>query len=530
MSEKIRGLMAVERLLQQSLEAELQFIVPVRVHCAVRENTFLISIHVCESSNLSPSLVLPWVEKKIATERILQDYPLQTYFIVHEKTRFEALSSSALVPLPPSSLVRQSWTFSLSPRAIGWGLAICASLAAIYSLSRPCLWGNCPNLKRAQQLGEQAIRAIEPTVSYSYIVAANQDLSRSLALLDDIPPWSPYHSTAVDLITTYQDRSKDLDRILSSLKTTSPAMILAQEKHLTLDRQEEIGQLWRNSLNNLAQFSQESPFYPFVFAKIREYRRDLAALDRRIEREQQALQDLASSQKLARMAISRQKSVKSLTDWQFIDRTWREAVNRLQKIPSDAHAAKEARRLLETYGSQWASVRSDREREELALARIQQAGDRVKLAENAVKSQKWSESATQLQHGLTLLQQIPRDSLQYPQAERAIARYQLSLQQARGRERVSKDLEQICAKRAKICTYELGDERVRIYLIAAYTAQVRNTARQAQTQANMQTQLELMNHLSRLENAFQMVSDSTAKAVEVYNFDRVLMAVYEPKK
>jgi hypothetical protein len=71
MRENILDLKDWELWLQQSLQQELQLIVPLRVDCAAREQTIFIAIHVCESSNLLPSIVLPLVENLLAKVPIL---------------------------------------------------------------------------------------------------------------------------------------------------------------------------------------------------------------------------------------------------------------------------------------------------------------------------------------------------------------------------------------------------------------------------------------------------------------------------
>jgi hypothetical protein len=268
----------------------------------------------------------------------------------------------------------------------------------------------------------------------------------------------------------------------------------------------------------LSSFSADSPLYGFSRRKIPPYRANLAEIDRRIDRERLAIQNLEKAQQMVEMAIERQKIAKSVTDYQLIGNTWLQALDKVREIPADTHASRMALRQEEIYRTGWTTVRS-----------LRQAFDRAKKAEKAAKNNQWSESVTYWQEGLNFLHPIPRNSREYQQVEKAIALYQRSLQQARQREQIDKDLQQICKKTVHICLYEVGADKIRVYITQEYAGQVQNTALEAQTRADTRVQVDLWNHLARIESAFQEISDRAAKTVEIYNVDRVLLSIYEPK-
>jgi hypothetical protein len=514
MREKGRSLQEIERWLERSLQEEFPSIVPLKIHCAVQEETFLVSVHVIESNVLSPSLVLPLLEKEVANREILADYPLETFWIVHEPSRFEALSAAALVPFVPSSLVYcDNRRFFRYKQVLVGFLAMFSLFGSFFLFTRPCVWETCPELEQAQHLGERAIRAIEPDGR-----TAKQDISRSLALLASIPPWSPAHDRSVSLGIVYREKAKEIDLAIAILDRARRAELLGRENSLSISQLEEMSQLWQDNLADLASFSRYSPLYDFSRRKIPPYRANLAEIEHRIDRERLAIQNLENAQKMAEMAIERQKLARYATDYQLAENTWRQALDKVREIPADTHASRMALRQEEIYRTGWTTARS-----------LRQAFDRAKKAENAAKNNRWSESVTYWQEGLNFLQPIPRDSREYPQVEKAIALYQRSLQQARQREQINQDLQQICKKTAHICLYEVGSDKIRIYLTREYAGQVQKTALEAQTLADTRVQVDLWNHLARIESAFQEISDRGAKTVEVYNIDRVLLSIYEPK-
>jgi hypothetical protein len=514
MREKGRSLQEIERWLERSLQAEFPSIVPLKIHCVVREDTFLVSVHVIESNALSPSLVLPLLEKEVANREILADYPLETFWIVHEESRFEALSSAALVPFSSVSLVyRQNRRFFHYSQVVVGFLATISLLGSFFLFTRPCFGETCPELEQAQHLGERAIRVIEPDGR-----TAKQDISRSLALLASIPPWSPAHERSVSLGIVYREKAREIDLAIAILDRARRAELLGRDNSLSISQLQEIRGLWRDNLAYLSSFSRYSPLHDFSRRKIPPYQANLAKIDRRIDRERLAIQNLEKAQKIAEIAIKRQKVAKSVTDYQLIENTWRQALDQVRAIPADTHASRMALRQEEIYRTGWTTARS-----------LRQAFDRAKKAEKAAKNYQWSESVTYWQEGLNFLQPIPRDSREYPQVEKTIALYQRSLQQARQREQIDKDLQQICKRTVNICSYEVGADKIRIYLTREYAGKVQNTALEAQNRADTRVQVDLWNHLARIESAFQEISDRGAKTVEIYNVDRVLLSIYEPK-
>jgi hypothetical protein len=225
MGEKGRSLQEIERWLERSLQAEFPSIVPLKIHCAVREETFLVSVHVIESNALSPSLVLPLLEKEIANREILADYPLETFWIVHEPSRFEALSSTALVSVVPSSLVyRENRRFFRYGKVIVVFWATISLFSSFFLFTRPCFQETCPELEQAQQLGERAMRVIQSDGR-----TAKEDISRSFTLLASIPPWSPAYDRSVSLGIVYREKAKEIDQAITILDRARRAELLGKK-------------------------------------------------------------------------------------------------------------------------------------------------------------------------------------------------------------------------------------------------------------------------------------------------------------
>jgi hypothetical protein len=519
MREMGKSLREIESWLERSLQEDLPSIGPVKIHCAVGDEIFFISVHVIESTALSPSIVLPLVQKKVMNGGILPHYPLETYFIAHGKDAFNTLATSALVPLVPAFSEKRS--FSGSNRALVASiLGFFAALGFLYAFTRPCSRGSCPEIDRAWRLTERAVTVVD-----SDPIAARADLSRSIALLSSIPPWSPYRDRALTLQTHSRQKADDLDRILAIVDNAGKLT-----DGTPVDRLEAIRQRWRDSIDRLEGFPADSAFYPFTRREIDKYRFKLTAIEQRIDRERRGILKLENARQAAKLATQREKNAATPEKRRIVEKTWEEAVNALRAIPPDTKAAESARSLEETYRKRWEAARAGREREDSALGFLQKAGDRARKAEKAAREDRWTQSARYWRESLDFLQRVPRESLEYSRAETSIALYRKALAQASDRERISQDLQQVCSKKRDICSYEVGDERIRVYLSDRYARRVQSTALQAQERSDTKIQVDLLNHLARLESVLQAISDSAARPVEVYNADRVLLSLYEPKR
>ncbi|WP_232287060.1 hypothetical protein WH8501_22625 [Crocosphaera watsonii WH 8501] len=63
-----------------------------------------------------------------------------------------------------------------------------------------------------------------------------------------------------------------------------------------------------------------------------------------------------------------------------------------------------------------------------------------------------------------------------------------------------------------------------------YLEQLWMIALQAKAEGNLQTQVELLKHLSTFEKRLQTISNQTGKSIEVYNPQGKLMTVYHRRQ
>ena len=88
----------------------------------------------------------------------------------------------------------------------------------------------------------------------------------------------------------------------------------------------------------------------------------------------------------------------------------------------------------------------------------------------------------------------------------------------------------MCKTKEPICNYDITEKIIRIRLESNYLEQLWMIALQAKAEGNLQTQVELLKHLSTFEKRLQTISNLTGKSIEVYNPQGKLMTVYHRRQ
>ncbi len=420
--------------------------------------------------------------------------------------------------------------------AVGTGISLAILVSGLYSLTHPCAIGKCQVIPQAKHLAGESAKILEHSPSTRAVFAARQQLVESIAILQSIPPWSSYRSEGENLVKTYRERLEILNKMVKALEIGAKAASIAKNPPFPVSKWEKIQQLWQEAIALLAQLPSDSELHSFGQIKIQEYQRNLAAINQRLKAERQATASLKAAKQAVKIAQVRQNNARSLSDWQLVHATWKTAAHRLEEIPSRTTSHEEAQQLLESYMPELRAARSRKNQEKFALNIYNQATSQAQLAKKSESLQKWSEAISHWRNALSYIKQVPKNTFPYSQAQPSIASYTKALSQAKDQLRVTlkleqarSDLERTCSAGAtKICDYTTDNHAIAVHLTPTYTQQVQQTALQAKAEANVQTQVELLNHISTLEQSLKAISRNTGIRVEVYNSDRILIVTYKP--
>ncbi len=526
----------LERILETALGERLNSSIPLEVTCSLHGNTLAVVVHAPNSLELSSNDIFMWTRDILAHDTSLSDYHLKTYLMVHED------DSSMLVPFksfnPPLRGLNLWWEKFISPRLslrlLSTGLGLAAAITLAYALSRPCVLGDCPDLIQAQKSAKEAIRSIDLSATDYEVRRAEKVISNSLNILRSIPPWSGYHSQAQSLAFTYQESADQLQQLNQALLDADNALSMIQKAPLASEQWQRVQSLWQKAIFPLAKIPPDSNFYGFSQVKLYQYRSYLAKASKSLESEKISSSSLADAEKLAKVAHIKHNSARSADDWQSVLSQWQAVTSRLQGINSQTSSYKKAKQLLDLYLPLQLTAQKNLERENLTLVLFNRATDLAARAESSADKSQWLQAHRLWKQALITLQQIPINTFQYERVQPLLTVYSSSLKGVEKKlnflnqqEIIREDIKTLCLN---ICSFTISDNLIKVFLKPNYTNQVRRTAIAAQQGGSIKTEIDLLNHLSRLESSLQTISNNSQKVLQVYNSEGSLISIYEPRK
>ena len=166
---------------------------------------------------------------------------------------------------------------------------------------------------------------------------------------------------------------------------------------------------------------------------------------------------------------------------------------------------------------------------------MQQAIQEAKIAEKSERSNQWSLAVSHWKNALAYLKQIPENSLQSVKAKSLLIQYNLSFNKAQENFKIANrlqfiknNLEKTCSQEKKACNYSIDKNMIKVNLTSSYLQQIWDLSIQAKLNANIKEQAEILNHLARLEQSFQIISNQAKIPLAVYNSKGNLMTTYRP--
>nr|ADN15715.1 conserved hypothetical protein [Gloeothece verrucosa PCC 7822] len=522
----------------------------INVSCVLNANHLMIFIQTDKSTSVSPNQVFAEIKIILQDESFPQFFRIQIGFMVNDYQAYERVFAPNLKREKRLLLVgatelkqhffaqlKSNLTNQLIKRIAAIGSGIILLLGGIYVVSRPCSVGSCPVIPQSQEVAAQALAVFESNSSRENISLAQQRLTEAVEQLEKIPWWSNDYAVAASLRVLYQARLQSLEQIMAAQKKAAQAVAIAQKAPLAAMTWGQVRQLWEQALSNLNQVPPESPFFSFAAAKSREYQGNLISVKQRLQAEEKAQIMVLNAKKAAKIAQIRQNNAQTVQDWQLVYATWQTVLKRLKEIPPGTTLSGQGEQLVETYMPLLTQARARLEQEKLAQRYYNQAIKQAQLALKSQQSKQWSQAVFNWRLSLTSLKQIPANTFTASQAQPLISNYMLALNQAEINlrntlkfQKIQETLAEICQGSENICNYKITQNIIKVNLTPSYMQQVWQTALQAKAQANIQIQIELLNHISRLEESWQAISNKTQKIVNIYNPQGELMVSYEPNK
>ncbi|NES24206.1 MAG: hypothetical protein F6K41_36165 [Symploca sp. SIO3E6] len=417
----------------------------------------------------------------------------------------------------------------------GVGLGLVVFFGCLYALTRPCVIGQCTAMVEAKNLRDQSTKTLQDPQSGQEVLEAQRQLIEAINLLEAIPPWSKEHPQAEKILQTYRNQHQDLDQMVTALKMAARASYKSQNPPHDAPKWIEIQNLWREAIARLEQLPKTSKLQPLAQAKIKSYKLNLEQIKQRLVQERKALQTLQASKDAALIAQARQGVAQNVNHWQLVYSTWQTALNSLQRIPQGTTAYTEAQKLSDSYQPQVSAARDRKTQEQIAAKTYNQGIYLAQLAKNYQADNQWSAAVIHWRNALTHVSQVPNNTFYYSKAQSLVEPYQGALQQAQGKlrsavkiQQARRDLNQICSGTSQVCRYSINTNAIKVRLALSYVQKIKQTAMSADSKGDYKTRANLVDHISRLQEALETVSDNARIRLEIYSPDGVLISSHRP--
>ncbi len=412
--------------------------------------------------------------------------------------------------------------------AIAAGAAVLGIAGAAYSVTRPCAVGDCTPLHTAQDLSTASSQILRKANRWQDLEAAREKLTQALDLLEPIPLWSHHAHRADQLISTYQDHIIAIETMLDMEELAYTASQAEQDEIHSIADLETVQSLWQDVIQTFEAVPATSDLYPFALKHIGTYRDRLAAIDRRIQAEQAAMQALDNAKQAAQLAQTRQGVARTLENWQFARVTWIVAVERLTSVPRNTLAGAEAQRFLNDYQASLDGVNHRVQREQAAVRILEQAEQRAQIAQAAEYRFDWQQAVADWDRAIAHAQQVDTDTHYKLKAEELITHYTNSLTDAQEKlqttERVQTELEQTCIGEIRICNLISVGQAIKVRLDDGYI----NAIEAARSSGNTQLQAVITDHQLILRRTLEQIARTYQLPIEVYDDGDTLLERHAP--
>jgi hypothetical protein len=422
----------------------------------------------------------------------------------------------------------------LSKKLLGLGLGLGVLAIGIYGLSDPCVTGTCPPLNQAKFSINSSLLVLDPDSSSS-LLATKQKLSEARAQLKSIPWWSPHRAQANRLDSETQTILRDIDQLKMAIASGNQATLLMQKSALSIAEWQRVQLLLTQAIEQLQQLAPNSKFQAFAIAQKQEYEKKLLVINQRRQQEQLAHAIYEQAMKTARFAKIQENMAQSINDYDRISATWKKAIQSLQNISEGTTPYETTAKLLALYGQEYKNIDLLKKNEVIASINFQQAVQEAKIAEKSERSNQWSLAISHWKNALAYLKQIPKNSFLSVKTQSSSIQYNLSLNKAQENFRIANrlqfiknNLDKICSQENKACNYSIDKNMIKVKLTSSYLQQIWDLSIQAKLNANIKEQAEILNHLTRLEQSFQIISNQAGIPLVVYSSKGNLMTTYRP--
>jgi tetratricopeptide (TPR) repeat protein len=541
------------QLLEQHLQAEVLTKVPLgevwQIKCAVKKDELMILIAHPEGMTVNSKHILLMLKKALQSSHTFTGQRVQCFLkksgaeLPYGKCSFILQHREQLrSPIPPSSALTyipsvipdeseaefdawvetpDLWTGEserpVKSLLLGIGLmGICVFGSAYYLLTRPCVMSECQEMQTATELTWELRKIIRGANSSSELIAIQQQLQTASNNLTNIPRWSSRYAQAQELQASFSVQLENINQVLTALKAADVAQQQMPPTGKTVNELQNIQYLWRVAIAPLEAISPNHELHSIAQPKLSQYRQSLQTVNQELLSQEQWSKKLNDAKAVATVAQQRQTNAKTLKEWQEAQNTWQVAINALNIIPPTSPAYSEAQELLLQYKPELVKTRDRATIVQISARNYQQAINTANQAQAYAQNNQWQLAVTYWNQALQNTRQISPDSVYYNQAQQMLQVYTSARQQAQAEvklinnlQQVRDDVNQICVREIRICTFTINQTAIAVSLTPDYERVIATTL--------SDSDLETTNHWYILQETLGEIGDRVNLPVFIYD-------------
>lgn len=405
----------------------------------------------------------------------------------------------------------------------------------VYTLTRPCVIGECQEIQTARDFNQKSKETIETVGSAKAPSLAQEDLQSGIRLLEMIPFWSPHYPEAKALLTIYRKEASELGAVNQALKAANEASKISQNPPHPIEDWIKMQSLWEEAVALLERVPSDSLVYPFAQGRWQQYRANLAEVRARLKLERDAQLTLDSAKKVAQVAEARQGVAKFADSWQQVFDSWQNAANTLSAVPYGTTAHQSAQILLARYQPKLEAARDRKTIEEVGEEAYNQAISNSEQAKLLEQRGLWSEAVTYWSRAVSYAKQVPMSSSYSSQIQPLLTTFNTSWKTADTKNRITsrmakarQDLNKLCSGNPKVCNYGVNENLISVRLTPEYVNKIKATATTADQNGDAKKRSDAEKHVQTLKVALQTISENAKIPLEVYGLNNEKIATHFP--
>ncbi|MDE5103439.1 MAG: hypothetical protein O4807_10795 [Trichodesmium sp. St19_bin2] len=418
---------------------------------------------------------------------------------------------------------------------ISASLSLAILIGCFFAITQPCVIGKCMIISTAKELNQQSLATIKNVKNSLAPKWAQENLETAIKDLEKIPFWSIHYLESQNLKSTYKTENEHLETIRQALRNGAQAAQKSKGLPLPIEDWIEIQSLWQEAIALLEKVPEDSRAYPFAKNKLQQYRKYLVAIKGRLTSEEEANQKLIAAKKLAQLAETREVIAQFPESWKSVHSNWKDALDKVSKIPQQTTAYLKAKNLLPQYKKKLQQAEERRIVEEIGQEAYNQAISYSKQAEVFEAKDNWRDAAKYWQKALNSAEDIPTNSSYFISVKPLIKSYDTLLKVAQSNQKLldtlakaNQDLNKTCKGKQKICQYSVTKDLITVRLTFDYVDKIKKTAKAVKNSKDKKSRTELEKHLKTLEVALKAISNNSKIPLELYNPQGLKIASHFP--